>query len=325
MKKLLIIGTYIKNEITEKLVKSALVPLVSEFDVCLVTHSPVSKELQSMVKYYVYDYRNDMIPNSPTFHIWADHPSFYFHSHHVAGTPNHSYAIYRSLMNAILLLKSCYEDFIYIEGDCVFSKEDVEKLKEFPEICQKEKKEALFFTDIDKEMFHSIIFYSTMDFFKNTFPLLKTSKEYLDYCEKMNSWRSLENFMFKCIIHSNVMDQIYDAKNIKKYFSNSKINLSTFDGNSENKFPPYDSHVVCVENSEEIALIFLSKNTVDEEMDVFLDDEKIYTILTESHAIAIKINPKNEQFYIKIGKWPAKEYRKSDILNTKNIDYVRFK
>lgn len=324
MKKLLVTGTFTKDEDSEELIKSALKPLVSEFDVCLVTHSPVSRELQSMVKYHIYDHRNEMIPNAPTFHIFANVDSFYFQSHHVAGTPNHSYAIYRSYINAVLLLKDYYDDFFYVEGDCLFSKEDIIKLKEFPEICKKDNKEALFFTEPD--MLHTLFFYSKMDFFVNTFPLLKTADDYINYCEKIGSWRSLENFMLRCVIHKNVLEKIYDAGTKNGYFSTSKVNLSMCDGTVENKFPPHDSHVVCVENTEEMAFIYLSREAgPKEETDVFLDGEKIYTIPAGPHINAIKINPKNDQFYIKIGKWPSKEYRKSDILKAKNIDYVRFK
>ena len=324
MKKLLVIGTFTKDEDSEELIKSALKPLVSEFDVCLVTHSPVSRELQSMVKYHIYDHRNEMIPNSPTFHIWADCHSFYFQSHHVAGIPNHSYAIYRSYTNAVLLLKDYYDDFFYVEGDCVFSKEDVDKLKEFSTICERENKEALFFTEPD--MLHTLFFYSKMDFFVNTFPLLKTADDYINYCEKIGSWRSLENFMLRCAINKNVLEKIYDAGTKNGYFSNSKMNIVSFDGTNDNKSPPYDSHVVCVENTEEIAFIYLCwKDDFKEDMDVFLDEEKIYTAPAGPHMNAIKINPKNEYFQIKIGKWPAKVYRIGDILKSKSIDFVRYK
>lgn len=321
-KQLLITSVYVKNEAGENMLKSVLRPLMHDFDICLVTHSPVSKELQSMVKYYIYDHRNEMIYPSPSFHIWVDCPSFYFKSYHVSKVPNHSYAAYRSYCNAVRLLENYYEDFIYIEGDCIFSKEDVEKLKEFKEISKKENKSASFF--IFPEMLSNMFFYSKMDFFKNTFPEMKTPEEYVSYCEKIGSWKSLENFMFKCAETKNVLSEIYNLGQQMGYFSTSKIGVSS--AGEEINEDVGSSYVVVVENTNELAFVYIcEENCPKESIDVFLDNEKIYTIPAGPYKCAFKINPTSESFSIKIGRSIEKKYNKTSILNNKDVSFVRLK
>ena len=69
-------------------------------------------------------------------------------------------------MNSLYLSNHSYESFIYVEGDAIFSKEDISKLKNLKIICEKDKKEALFFKYPD--FLSSVVFYSSIDFFKNT-------------------------------------------------------------------------------------------------------------------------------------------------------------
>lgn len=325
-KKLLITSAYVKDEAGENMVKSVLKPLVSEFDVCLSTHSPMGKEIQSLVKYYLYDHRNEIIPNPSTFHIWADCPTFYFKSHHVAGSPNHAFAIYRSYMNAIQMVGDYYEDLIFVEGDCIFSQKDLERLKEFPLICERENKDALFFTM--PEMLRTIFFYCKMDFFKKCFPILKTPQEYLDHCEKIKSWRALENFMLQCVKYNGLLDKVYDAGSADGYFDTSQIDISSFGSREKEKngLPNYESYVFCVENTDDIAFLYLCwDNSVSEKMDVLMDGEKIYTIPVGRHQHAFKINPKNDTFHIKIGNFEPKMYSKTFALENRNISSVRLK
>lgn len=324
-KTLLITSAYIKNEDGENMVKSALKPLISEFDVCVATHSPMSKEIQSMVKYYIYDHRNDIVPNHPSFHVWADYPSFYFKSYHVSDFPNPAYAIYRSYMNAVHLLADYYDDFIFVEGDCIFSVEDVEKLKNFKSTCERENKDAFFF--VYPEMLSTLFFYSKISFFKECFPLLKTPDEYLNHCEKVGSWRVLENFMFKCVENKNALDRIYNGGKKDGYFENSIIGLtSSSDAINGCVAREYSAYVLNVENTDEIAFLYIcSQAGVFEEMDVLLDGEKVYTIPAGPHAHAFKINPKNEDFFVKIGTAPAKKYNKTFIFENRNVTFIRFK
>jgi len=325
-KKLLITSAYIKDEAGESMVKSVLKPLVSEFDVCLTTHSPMSKEIQSMVKYYVYDHRNEIIPNPPSFHVWGDCSTFYFKSHHVAGSANHGYAIYRSYMNAIQLVGDYYDELIFVEGDCIFSQRDLERLKEFPLICQRENKDALFFTM--PHMLRTIFFYCKMDFFKKCFPIIKTPQEYLDHCEKIGSWRALENFMLQCVRHNGLLDKVYDAGEAEGYFDTSEIDVSSFGTRQKQKDGQFnfESHVLCIENTNEIAFAYLCwDGSVNQEMDVLLDGEKIYTIPAGDFQHAFKITPKNDYFYIKIGNFEPKLYNKTSILHNGYTSFVRLK
>jgi hypothetical protein len=170
-KPLLITSEYIKDEAGENMVKAALKPLIPHFDICMTTHSPMSKEIQSIVKYYVYDHRNEFVDPKLELDIWSDCPSFYFTFPQYM-PPIHSYAVYRAYMNAVSLMKDYYEDFTYLESDCVLTEEDVERLKDLKKICERENKEALFFKNPNSST-SLLFFYCKMSFFEEIFPKLK--------------------------------------------------------------------------------------------------------------------------------------------------------
>ena len=116
-----------------------------------------------------------MIPRNPHVSFWADYPSFFVRIFNQFGKFHHSYAVYKSIMNSLHLSNHSYESFIYIEGDTIFSKEDISKLKNLKIICEKNKKEALFFKD--PSFLNSVVFYSSIGFFKNTFFLTELVKD----------------------------------------------------------------------------------------------------------------------------------------------------
>lgn len=326
-KTLLITSSYPSTDEGEKILKSVLEHINGDFDVLLATHCPTSKEIQSMVKYYVYDHRNEMIDQDPQVHFWADYPKFFFKIHKEEGTKHHSYAVFRSMMNAVHLLEDYYDDFIYIEGDCLFSKEDILKLKQFRTICEYEKKDAVFFKY--KEFLSSLIFYSKMNFFKEIYAFPKTSGEYEKHCKKIGSYGTLENFLYQSIEHKKAYDRVYaiEDANMAEYFNTSNLGINTFLDGKVVYEHPYFTDVAKLENGKDMAFVYLtnSANAFGQETDVFLDDEKVYTIPVGPHAAAIPIYPKNDEFSIRFGDHRVRKYRKAWILKETNPSFVKFK
>lgn len=326
-KPLLITSSHPSTEDGERILKSVLGQLVDEFDVLLASHCPVNKELQQMVKYFVYDHRNEMIDQDPQVHFWADYPKFFFKIHKEEGTKHHSYAVFRSMMNAVYLMGDYYDDFVYIEGDCFFSKEDILKLKQFRTICNYEKKEAVFFKY--PEFLSSLIFYSKMKFFKEIYAFPKTAQEYEKHCKNIHSYGTLENFLYQSIQHKNAFDRVYGIENanMASYFKTSNLGINTFLDGKVVYEHPYFTDVAKIENSKNMAFVYLtnSSNAFGKEMEVFLDDEKIHTLPIGPTAIAIPITPKNDEFSIRFGDHRIRKYRKSWILKETNPSFVRLK
>lgn len=326
-KPLLITSSHPSTEDGERILKSVLGQLTDDFDVLLASHCPVNKELQQMVKYFVYDHRNEMIDQDPQVHFWADYPKFFFKIHKEEGTKHHSYAVFRSMMNAVYLMSDYYDDFVYIEGDCFFSKEDILKLKQFRTICNYEKKEAVFFKY--HEFLSSLIFYSKMKFFKEIYAFPKTSQEYEKHCKNIHSYGTLENFLYQSIQHKNAFDRVYGIENanMAEYFKTSNLGINTFLDGKVVYEHPYFTDVAKIESSKNMAFVYLtnSSNAFGKEMEVFLDDEKIYTLPVGPTAIVVPINPKNDEFSIRFGDHRIRKYRKSWILKETNPSFVRLK
>jgi hypothetical protein len=128
-KSLAIIGAYPNTKEGIDILKNTILSLENEFDILLSTHYPVDKDIQQMVKYYVYDYRNETIPHESEYYIWwLSENNFYVQNLEKREFPNYHYAVYRLIMNGLFLLKDYYEDFYYINYDCTFEKSDFQKL-----------------------------------------------------------------------------------------------------------------------------------------------------------------------------------------------------
>ena len=324
-KQLLIVGSYPSTEITENVLKSALESLNTDFDVLLATHCPVSKEIQSMVKYFVYDSDNQMIPRNPHVSFWADYPSFFVRIFNQFGKFHHSYAVYKSIMNSLYLSNHSYESFIYIEGDTIFSKEDISKLKNLKIICEKNKKEALFFKD--PSFLNSVVFYSSIGFFKNTFFFDGTCEGYLSDCEIIKSNTELENFFYKSVEYKNVFDKIHfiENSNVSKYFATSKFGINTFyDGLVVTNSIAMET-VLRVENTQDLALVYLNHSTEIKNTDVYVNDTFVETIKGGPLSRYLRIYPTTDEFVVRMGDRRTMKFNKNEILDPKNRSFTRLK
>ena len=324
-KQLLIVGSYPSEEKTENILKSMLESVNNDFDVLLAAHCPVSKEIQSMVKYFVYDSDNQMIPRSPDVYFWSDYPSFFVNVFNQFGKFHHGYAVYKSIMNSLYLSNHSYESFIYVEGDAIFSKEDILNLKNLKSICEKNKKEALFFKY--PNFLSSVVFYSSIDFFKNTFFFDGTCEGHLSNCEIIKSNTELENFFYKSVEHKNVFDKIHFIENteISKYFATSKLGINTvFDGITVTN-PVAMETVLRVENTQDLVFVYLNHSTDIKDTDVYVNDTFVETIKGGPLDRCLKIYPTTDEFVIRMGDRRTMKFNKNEILDPKNKSFARLK
>lgn len=326
-KQLLVTSAYIRDVAGEELVKSVLSRFIAHFDVLLVTHSPMGKEIQSMVNYYVYDYRNEILDENPSVHLWADYPEFYFRLHKM-NSKHHSFAVFRNLANAVNLIRDSYDDFIYIEGDCLMSEKDIEKLKEFPSICKRGGKDALFF--LYPEFLSTLMFYSKINFFVDTFMSPKNIEEYKARSKVVGSFETLENFLFSSVRYTDSFNKVHsiEIENTADYFDTSTLSISAFSNGEVVLDCRYVLDVVRVENTiDKMCVCYLANgdNTFTEPVDMYLDDEKIATLPIGRSVLAIPINPANDTFCIKIGTRITRKYKKNTIFDTNNLSFIKFK
>jgi hypothetical protein len=322
-KELVILGAYPNNDIGIDILKKSIRSLNEHFDVLLVTHYPVDSEIQFLVKYFIYDHRNEFLKNE-TIHFWADYPNFYAEVYDNKTDTHHSFAVFRNIMNAVNFIKDCYDDFFYIEGDCIFDERDIQNIKHMKRICNDENKYASFFTFPD--FLSSLLFYSKVSFFQENFKFCKSTNEYELYCDEIGSYGALENYLYCSVNWHNNFDKIHILKNVMPpdYFPNSSIAINSFFEGKVEFYKSFRCDFVKVDGTESIALVYVNNNAVmsKDELPLYLDDELITIIPHGKFANYYILNPKYDDFVITVGKIKF-NCNKNEILKGKS--YLKIK
>lgn len=194
-----IISCYPENHLDNSLLGITLESWKQQgYDVLLVSHAPVSPELQREAKYYIYTDENEMltfpeVSNTTWFHNDSE-LAYYTNWGNTMG--KHSYAILENLKNAFNFLKiKDYTHFICIDGDGFFTQENHDLLTQ--------KLNEVNFLDLDywlmmeySEMAQlpvSNLFGGRIDYFDRRLQPIDTHKKYLDLSIQ-NGGYSLEAF-----------------------------------------------------------------------------------------------------------------------------------
>jgi hypothetical protein len=332
MKELLIVGAYVRTEESEAVLSKAIERVSPHFDIALVTHTPVSQKIQEQVKYFIYDQRNELMYDKISTVFWGDYGWFYYEIHPDGTRAYHSFAMYRSLTNAIKLLSAEYDCFTYIEGDSIYSPEDVITLKNMRDLAKSKNKRAMFISYGD--FLSTNVFYSEMEFFRDSFKFFKNSDEFIEASRLVGSHGLLENYLYKAGEHLGILKDINildgmdkpDGTPGERLFKSSEINKHSSVGKGESKPIPYFFEVVKIEGTTDLALIYLnhSKEADTENYPFYIDDDFVQNLGAVSYFNVIKIFPKKEQFCVKIGDNKIM-FDKSKILNQSNKSFLRFK
>lgn len=320
-KDLVILGSYPSSEKIKNILKNCILSLNKDFDIMLCTHYPADSDIQNEVKYYIYDYRNEMIFNQDIY-IWSDCEKFYFQGY-IDGTSTHpGFAIYRSILNGLKLAKDYYENFYYIEADAVFSKSDINKIFDLKEKVVFNNKKGWFFK-LDGVL-NSNIFYSNIDFFLSNFTECKNTDEYNSMCSKIGSFGLLENFLYKNIEYNNNLDKLFLIENIHftEYFKDSKMSLNTY--REDGMTHPFELRLVKVENSNKIAYVYVNDNHLDTNDTINFEINGILSkkLPLKRHYESEIIDSNQDFFLLKVAEY-TKKYTKEEIFNSKS--FVRFK
>ena len=326
-KSLVIIGSYPNSETIRSVLKDSILSLRDDFDVALSTHYPADLEIQNLVNYYIYDYRNEMIvTDNPYF--WAHFPPVYFEIYgNEKKNTDHGFAVFRAIMNAVSLTKDYYDNFFYIEGDCIFSKNDVELLKETTEKSKKSGKNGWVFKY--DNFISTVMFNMDMEFFVKNIPFPKNTEEYQQMVTDYQSYGILENLLY-CILRKNEkIDDLLLLENILQndYFTSSKLQLNSVYTQSITNEPisfHFRFHIVKVYGQDNIAFVYLNNNDIEDGyiIHISVDDTLLKEIDTSKRSmVAEKIFPVNDLFVVGINKHKF-TFSKTEILKDKS--FVKF-
>lgn len=325
-KDLIILGSHPNTDIGIDILKKAILSLNEHFDILLATHYPVDKEIQFLVKYFIYDQRNEFLKND-SIHFWLDYPNFYSEIYNYQSDEHHSFAVLQNIINGINFSDTTYEDFYYLEGDCRFDAKDISLLKEMKTKSIEQNKKACFF--VFPNFISTAAFYSNTKFFKENIKFCKNVEEYDLYCKEIDSFGITENYLYTNIKYNKSFDDVLILDNIHPtdHFPNSLLGLNSVSCVSTGEtlyYKSFTAEVVKIENENSIALIYLNhnENVYKEDIEIYIDDELISVIPSGKYVSYYKINPKNNNFTIKIGKVTLRR-NKEEIL--KSNSFLRIK
>jgi hypothetical protein len=320
-KDLVILGSYPSTEKTKQVLKACIESLKEHFDIMLCTHYPVDFEIQNMVNYYVYDYRNEMVLNEDVY-IYGDSDSFYFQGYIEGSSTHPGFAIYRSIMNGLKLAKGYYDNFYYIESDAIFSSQDIQKLHSLKQDVNNNKKKGWFF-ELD-QVLTTNIFYSDVSFFLNHFPECKDVDAYNIVCNTVGSFGVLENFLYCTAKFRNVLNEYLILKDIHftEYFKDSKMSLTSY--REDGMIYPFELRIVKVENTDKIAYVYINNNVNDsnEHIDFSINDLVSKKLPLSKTYLAEILDSNSDTFTITVGNY-VKKYTRDGIFRSKS--FVRFK
>lgn len=327
MNDLLIVGAYINSIEGEEILYKALERLCHLFDIALVTHTPISERIQKQVKYFIYDHRNELMTTEISTVYWGNYPTFDYQMHPDGSRKYHSFAVYRSLTNAVKLLSADYNSFIYLEGDWFFSPNDALKLKNMKSIANEKNVQAMFISYGD--FLNTNFFYSTMDFLKQTFMLFNSKEEYMDRCRQVGAHGQLENYFYRSIAHQNLFDKVYiiDGIGMPSYFPESQGNLNSSTGRGLNNAITYTTDVFKAHDELSLVFMYINHNKIEGAPDSYqmlLDGEHVTQLSTNVFSTAFEIYPKNDKFLIEIGSNKF-YYDRNEILAESNKSFIKLK
>ena len=197
MKKLFVIGAYPNSKKKEDILKKEILSLKHlDYDIMIVSHYPVSEEIQLMVDFYLYDKNQILTPQqhsngtmtSPYY--WVGQPSFYLK----VFNQRHALPICQNMFNSFKFSEIQKYDFVFfLENDNIFSKDDSLKFDELLNDMILKGKKCIFFktpshTQDSSEyregitnLYETQLFGITPQYFNEIFKLPTNEKEWFDY------------------------------------------------------------------------------------------------------------------------------------------------
>ena len=139
MKKLIVIGSYPNTPKKEEVLKSEIQSLKDiGFDFMLVSHYPVSSEIQHMVDYYIYDKNQTLTPLDKTTYYWFKTDIFMLR----VNNSRHALPICQNMFNAFKLAEIKEYDFVlFFNSRNIRRKQPSDVIESFKLFCDKLTKE----------------------------------------------------------------------------------------------------------------------------------------------------------------------------------------
>lgn len=329
MKTLFIVGTYPTNNKQNRVLFECVDSIKkSGFDVMVVAHKEIEKDVFDIIDYYIYDKDNSFLPSQFTPHFWVTSGDFLIQIFN----GGHTLPICRNMKNGVELAKSRgYDAFVFMESDVVMSELDIETLKDYLLSIENDGKEMFFFRPEEYRgtnnsyVYETLLFGGKTQFFIDNMALPTNLNEWVS----SNMGFTLEQtFYEKLSQHENKFLIINDHSS--NVFLDSRVNVF--------RYGLFNCEMIYNEFVADEPVLFITNSFIDEKpkyVDVFSDGELTqHTLLKgqywfgsykigQTKIVYVKVYEEEERtelYYSKvfvISKENLIEFRKKGIITLK--------
>lgn len=247
MKECLIVQYYVRDYKDEYILHSSLESYKKlGLDIILVSHSPISKEIQKKVKYFLYDGDDDLITFEDAYYnpkaIINTRKSFYIGDKSIFPflfvVDDISYTFYKAVYDVYRLANALgYDNSYYIIGDSIINDNDIKSMIEIKNNVISQNKKGYF--EIYKPLIHLTPFFWYVNnkwFLENAFPDMSSKNNFF---ESLNTICTYERIIADKILNHKNDVIIHDSEHIKISF----IDEERFDLSKKDSKDFYDNDI----------------------------------------------------------------------------------
>lgn len=243
-KTITIVDSFVYNETIRGKLKKALEWMNKDgHEILLVSNTTVDQDILKHVKFYLYDYRNQLFKEKYEIGNIVDFwksigPGFMLHDI-VPETQPHGLSVLVNLFNALLYAKAQgYTHFQRFEVDDLFGEKSREYIKKIPDFCAEQNKKGLFYYNANDISFH--YFYCEIDTFLNKVPRISCEQDYIDYLKKYHNnkvFKIVEVFVYENLKRNGDTELlIASGDDMNQHFPDTHWNTETSVGSFDKKY-----------------------------------------------------------------------------------------
>lgn len=222
--------TKIKQDITTECINN--IKAYSNKKILLTSHYPLTKELQEISDFYLYDSYNPLIEHTLYKFYWSDMNNIKMELNldklKNVNKLNQSLVVLNNIENSVRFAKEAgYKRIICVSYDFIFKENNIETIDNILGKLDTENKKGYFmsYQEGDMSLLKTVFFIVDVDFYSQIFTNPRTPEKYNEECKKMGCHNFLENY-FKNKLSGNLYHLLVEQTDEEKLFSgNENINL----------------------------------------------------------------------------------------------------
>lgn len=295
MNEIIIIDAFITNDINEKKLENFIDKIkIINLPILLISNTIINEKILNKVNYYIYDSENrlfdDIFEEYEKFILWEVLNDIRFNTLH-EHKQRHALSVMVNLFNGIMFAKNIgYKNFHRIEYDTILGDNTINFIRKINEKTNGKRKKGYFFLNEKNKTQKFQYFYSNIDFFLKTIPLIKNQNDYLNLLIRLYNSKKfvhIERVMYDLIKDNN--DLILTFNNGEE-INDSVWNITTSEVHLEN----FEKNCKTRMYKGNEGFIILSKNNIESTIN---RDIKFYKNNQEIKSITHSLNGRNTYKY----------------------------